>query len=728
MTFKDLSQSLIDAVKAVQKQSYDTTYKDAAVAAIKKNLEQGAITPEIAQAQLHTWGETFTGFRPIPNDGPRQTTPHAPIALTAAYSKTGKAGGPLAMTGGPSSTPNFRRVDKLRSLDKKQPLIGHRKIGESAKEETIDEGYGPARAEIAKHLFAKWKKDDVFDNQDVKSHTELEGQDKKDFVQHVRQIHGFAQKNQITDMKQAVTDYHTKRYGKSHLRMQGMKEEMLNALALPLLPRVIPSDPQQFDQFAEELTQDVMEAKIDWKHPAKAGKENRPKSGKIHPMGVHVKDSTTYFDRIKGRAYGPYHVVAVGEKVRGIKVGEKLTDTELDDASELGHKIKYVGHTKEGTSVMDHVEETEINELSKKTLGSYVGKAVSNQISNATKYARRQWGDKKYEPGARQAKVDLSVKMARRGVGISNALNRLTKEETIDEASKAHQAEKGKKYAVLSQQHPIDDPDNVSGPIHFHGHKLTYEKAHKVARKVHETEFLKYPKGYGYYSDNMGNKDNYHIVATHSEQGKHKPAHSVHVVKMHNMKECSFDGKVFNVLDEVKVDRELGHTLLKKWKDMTASERARVNQLLKKPEPKVKKEEVEADQNILVHLRKTIDTEGKHETEFLTGEKLAIPEEVAVAVLNHMLRLKPEVRGQVQQYLQQSIENVFEVYELIESKNPAAACPACGGWTSSGGMSQHSKSKTPVLGRAGCTCNTGKKVDLSKHHWSQKYKSRFGGW
>lgn len=35
---------------------------------------------------------------------------------------------------------------------------------------------------------------------------------------------------------------------------------------------------------------------------------------------------------------------------------------------------------------------------------------------------------------------------------------------------------------------------------------------------------------------------------------------------------------------------------------------------------------------------------------------------------------------------------------------PAAACNKCGGWTSFGGCSQFSNSKTPVLGRVGCTC------------------------
>ena len=36
---------------------------------------------------------------------------------------------------------------------------------------------------------------------------------------------------------------------------------------------------------------------------------------------------------------------------------------------------------------------------------------------------------------------------------------------------------------------------------------------------------------------------------------------------------------------------------------------------------------------------------------------------------------------------------------------PAAACPRCGGWTASGGMSQHSGSIVPVSGRTGCSCH-----------------------
>ena len=56
----------------------------------------------------------------------------------------------------------------------------------------------------------------------------------------------------------------------------------------------------------------------------------------VHPMALHVKP-------VPGQSKNGqevYKVHAVGPKVTGIKVGEHLNDTELDDATEAGHKIK----------------------------------------------------------------------------------------------------------------------------------------------------------------------------------------------------------------------------------------------------------------------------------------------------------------------------------------------------------------------------------------------------
>lgn len=43
--------------------------------------------------------------------------------------------------------------------------------------------------------------------------------------------------------------------------------------------------------------------------------------------------------------------------------------------------------------------------------------------------------------------------------------------------------------------------------------------------------------------------------------------------------------------------------------------------------------------------------------------------------------------------------------QVLNKAHPAAACGVCGGWTAFGGMSQHHRTTTPVMGRFGCVCN-----------------------
>jgi hypothetical protein len=53
----------------------------------------------------------------------------------------------------------------------------------------------------------------------------------------------------------------------------------------------------------------------------------------VHPMALHVSHA----------GGGKYKVHAVGSHLGdGIKVGEHLTDTHLDDAAEMGAKIKHI--------------------------------------------------------------------------------------------------------------------------------------------------------------------------------------------------------------------------------------------------------------------------------------------------------------------------------------------------------------------------------------------------
>lgn len=69
---------------------------------------------------------------------------------------------------------------------------------------------------------------------------------------------------------------------------------------------------------------------------------------KVHPDALHVKPAT-----VNGQT--KYKVHAVGKNFSdGIKVGEHLSDTELDDFSEMGGKVK---HMKEERTLKDIIDE-----------------------------------------------------------------------------------------------------------------------------------------------------------------------------------------------------------------------------------------------------------------------------------------------------------------------------------------------------------------------------------
>ena len=83
--------------------------------------------------------------------------------------------------------------------------------------------------------------------------------------------------------------------------------------------------------------------------PKKLGEESieQMEEAAVHPMGLHVKP-------VKVGGKTKYKVHAVGSELGGgIKVGEHLTDTHLDDATEMGAKIK---HLKENQMVDKTIE------------------------------------------------------------------------------------------------------------------------------------------------------------------------------------------------------------------------------------------------------------------------------------------------------------------------------------------------------------------------------------
>lgn len=98
----------------------------------------------------------------------------------------------------------------------------------------------------------------------------------------------------------------------------------------------------------------------------------------LHPDALHVSPV-----KVDGKT--KYHVKAVGKNLAdGIKVGEHLTDTHLDDASEMGAKIKHIKEEvelQEGAEAHSQFQQYH-NDSSKLLKG--IGGALSKHYDNVT--------------------------------------------------------------------------------------------------------------------------------------------------------------------------------------------------------------------------------------------------------------------------------------------------------------------------------------------------------
>ena len=74
----------------------------------------------------------------------------------------------------------------------------------------------------------------------------------------------------------------------------------------------------------------------------------------------------------------------------------------------------------------------------------------------------------------------------------------------------------------------------------------------------------------------------------------------------------------------------------------------------------------EPDQNIVNHLKKSVDTNGNHEIKFSDGKKHKVPGHVAKKVLGAMGKLKPDDRLEIQKHIQQSHSNLMQVHGMIK--------------------------------------------------------------
>ncbi len=100
----------------------------------------------------------------------------------------------------------------------------------------------------------------------------------------------------------------------------------------------------------------------------------------LHPMALHIKDN----------GKGKYKVHAVGKHLSdGIKVGEHLSDSELDDATEMGAKVKMI---KEGTldeKTLTPAEMKKREEIAKGIEKSNPNMPMSKKMAIATASAKK---------------------------------------------------------------------------------------------------------------------------------------------------------------------------------------------------------------------------------------------------------------------------------------------------------------------------------------------------
>lgn len=79
----------------------------------------------------------------------------------------------------------------------------------------------------------------------------------------------------------------------------------------------------------------------------------------IESLKSSINEGTVHVTPVKG---GRFHVVR--STVEGIGVGEKLNDSELDDISEMGHKIKHV-EPKTVAEELENLTEEDVEKIQK---------------------------------------------------------------------------------------------------------------------------------------------------------------------------------------------------------------------------------------------------------------------------------------------------------------------------------------------------------------------------
>jgi hypothetical protein len=131
---------------------------------------------------------------------------------------------------------------------------------------------------------------------------------------------------------------------------------------------------------------------------------------------------------------------ALSEMIKEEPDNEQFTQELKDQEAKAAGKGKKAEVAKGAVQAVKVEEEVEqLDELSPKTLGSYVKKAHRSGTDNSFDHGEdehRQYGDPDEDPEREKEMQDRERAIANREKGVHRAVKRLTKEEQIDEISK----------------------------------------------------------------------------------------------------------------------------------------------------------------------------------------------------------------------------------------------------------------------------------------------------
>lgn len=354
------------------------------------------------------------------------------------------------------------------------------------------------------------------------------------------------------------------------------------------------------------------------------------------------------------------------DELEGKKQFRKATTRRMGIFRATGKQIEKT--TANIKKALNKEEVEQIDELSTDTLKSYHTKANQDMKTKGEKLGMRAGTKKDWKRihGMETAKSKMYSK------GVDPFKEEVEELDEISSMAHAKYRDAARKNIKQTMREPLSP--NAA------------ERINKRVKGLSTSTALEYIKSKTKKGSNMA--EAVHPMGLHVSMTNQKknglPAYKVHAVGKH----ISDQIKVGEHLNDTELDdaQDAGIKVKHIKEDAGAKPLANILEMAKRGRPRktenrpaAKKSEddeeedygpdvgPEADQNITVHLKKTLDNE-KHETNFSDGKKHVVPQHIAHTVLHGMMKLKPEQRKQVQDHIQLSHKNLMDVHSILKGK------------------------------------------------------------